>query len=198
MRTVASRDRSAPDVVRVWLLGGFRVSVGERKVDESTWRLSKAASLIKLLTLAPGHRLHRERAMDLLWPESGKKSASNNLRQILHATRRALIPDPAQGSRYLASEDESLVLCPEGDLWVDVDAFEEAAAIARRAREPGAYRAAIELYAGELLPEDRYEEWTQESRETLGQTRLRLLWSSRGCMRSGGRSDRPSRPWVRR
>ena len=84
-------------------------------------------------------------------------------------------PDPAQGSRYLASEDESLVLCPEGDLWVDVDAFEEAAAIARRAREPGAYRAAIELYAGELLPEDRYEEWTQERRETLRQTRLRLL-----------------------
>jgi DNA-binding SARP family transcriptional activator len=175
MRTVASRDRSAPDVVRVWLLGGFRVSVGDRKGDASTWRLRKAASLIKLLALAPGHRLQRDRAMDLLWPESGRKSASNNLRQILHATRRTLIPDPTQGSRYLASEDESLVLCPEGDLWVDVDAFEEAAAIARRAREPGAYRAAIELYAGELLPEDRYEEWTEERRETLRQTRLRLL-----------------------
>ena len=40
------------------------------------------------------------------------------------------------------------MLCPEGDLWVDVDAFEEAVATARRSREPGAYRAAIELYTG--------------------------------------------------
>src|SRR5688572_1300884 len=55
--------------VRIRLLGGFSVWVGERKVDESAWRLKKAASLIKLLALATSHRIHRERAMDLLWPE---------------------------------------------------------------------------------------------------------------------------------
>jgi two-component SAPR family response regulator len=102
--------------LRIRLLGGFSVSVGESKVDESAWRLRKAASLIKLLALAPSHRLHRERAMDLLWPELGKKAASNNLRQTLHAARRALASDPAEGSRYLASEDESLLLCPGGNL----------------------------------------------------------------------------------
>jgi hypothetical protein len=112
---------------------------------------------MKLLTLALGHRLHREQAMDLLWPDSGKKAASNNLSQILHVARRALTSDPAEGSRYLTCKDESLVLCPGGELWVDVDAFEEAAATARRARDPGAYRAALELYSGELLPGDRYE-----------------------------------------
>jgi len=35
--------------------------------------------------------------------------------------------DPAEGSSYLASEDESLVMCPGGELWVDGDAFERAA-----------------------------------------------------------------------
>ena len=49
MTTMVSQDRSAPEAVRVWLLGGFRVSVGNRKVDESAWRLKKAASLVKLL-----------------------------------------------------------------------------------------------------------------------------------------------------
>ena len=85
--------------VRVRLLGGFSVTVGERNVDESAWRLRKAASLIKLLSLAAGHRLHREVVMDLLWPELGKKAASNNLRQTLHAARRIL--DRANGPRYL-------------------------------------------------------------------------------------------------
>jgi predicted ATPase/DNA-binding SARP family transcriptional activator/DNA-binding CsgD family transcriptional regulator len=174
MTTMVSRDRSAPEAVRVWLLGGFLVSVGERKVDKSAWRLKKAANLMKLLTLAPGHRLHREQAMDLLWPESGKKAASNNLSQTLHVARRALTSDPAESSRYLASEDESLVLCPGGELWVDVDAFEEATATARRTGDPGAYRAALELYAGELLPADRYEEWAEGRRQELRRTWLSL------------------------
>jgi DNA-binding SARP family transcriptional activator len=72
-------------------------------------------------------------------------------------------------------KDEVLVLCPDGQLWVDVDAFEEATASARRARVPSAYRAAIDLYSGELLPEDRYEEWTAGRREELRQLYLALL-----------------------
>jgi tetratricopeptide (TPR) repeat protein len=79
--------------VRIRLLGGFRISVGTRVVEEGAWQLRKAAA--------------------------------NNLR---------------------------VALCPEGHLWVDV-----------------------ELYAGELLPEDRYEEWAEEKREELRATYLNLL-----------------------
>ena len=165
--------RGELEVVRVWLLGGFRVSVGDRRVREGAWRLRKAASLVKLLALAPSHRLHREQAMDLLWPELGRRAAANNLRQALHAARKVI--DPAMGPRYLVSEDESLVLCPGGELCVDVDAFEEAALTARRSREPTAYEAALDLYAGELLPADRYEEWAEEHRRRLRETYLSLL-----------------------
>jgi len=97
-----------PGAVRVWLLGDFRVSVGSRNIEDSQWRLRKAASLVKLLALSPGHRLHREQAMDLLWPDLGRRAASNNLRQTLHAVRRTL--DPTAGSRYLARQDESIAL----------------------------------------------------------------------------------------
>jgi predicted ATPase/DNA-binding SARP family transcriptional activator/DNA-binding CsgD family transcriptional regulator len=163
------------EAVRIWLLGGFRVAVGSRTVQESAWRLRKAASLVKLLALAPGHRMHREQAMNLLWPESDKKAASNNLRQTLHAARRALTSDPAEGSRYMASEDESLALCPAGSLWVDVKAFEQAASTASRSHEPTAYEVALDLYGGELLPADRYEEWAKEYGQRLRETRLSLL-----------------------
>src|SRR5215210_584117 len=113
------------EAVRIWLLGGFRVAIGARPVEKDAWRLRKSAALIKLLALAPGNRLHREQVMELLWPELGKKAASNSLRNTLHAARKVL--DQAAGSCYLASEEDSLVLCPGGQLWVDVDAFEEAA-----------------------------------------------------------------------
>lgn len=91
-----------PEVLRVGLLGGFRVSVGTRSVPEGAWRLKKAASLMKLLALAPSHRLHREQAMDLLWPHLERRAASNNLRQVVHATRHTLAP--TNGSPYLASD----------------------------------------------------------------------------------------------
>ena len=165
----------AEQPVRIRMLGGFSVSVGSRTTAEGDWRLKKAAGLVKLLALAPGRRLHREQAMDLLWPNSGRKAASNNLRQALHAVRRTLSPDPAAASRYLSSEGESLVLCPGGPLWVDVEAFEEAATAARRSREPAAYRAAFDLYAGELSPEDRYEAWAEDRRLGLQQLYLALL-----------------------
>ena len=100
-------------------------------------------------------------------------AASNNLRQTLHVARRTL--DPTMGSRYLATREESLVLCPESSLWVDVGAFEEDARTARRSREPAVYRAALDLYTGELLPTDRYEEWAEEPRRRLQETYLSLL-----------------------
>ena len=138
------------ETMRVWLLDGIRDSVRSRTIDDGAWRLRKAAALVKLLALAPNHRLHREQVMDLLWPDSARRAASNNLRKVLHATRRVL--DRAEGSRYLASHDEQLVLCPNGDLWVDVEAFEDSAATARRGKDPAAHRAALDLYAGDLFP----------------------------------------------
>ena len=164
-----------PEVVRVWLLGGFRVSVGGRTVDGDEWRLRKPASLVKPLALAPGHRLHRERVMDALWPDLGKGAASNNLRQAVYVVRRTLAPRPGAGSCYLALRGEQVALCPEGRLWVDVETFEGAALAARRSRRPAAYEGAVELYAGELLPEDRYEEWAEGRRRELREAYLSLL-----------------------
>ncbi len=164
------------DVTRVWLLGGFCVSVGSRVVGDDSWRLRKAASLVKLLALAPGHRLHRKRVTDLLWPDLDPRAATNNLHHVLHHARRTLEPANAPcASHHLLLRGDQLALCPDAPLWVDVEAFQEASAAARRAREPAAYRAAIELYAGELLPEDRSEGWAEGQREELRRTYLDLL-----------------------
>jgi hypothetical protein len=88
----------APEVVRVWLLGGFRLSVGSRTIGQDAWRLRKAASLMKLLALAPGHRLHREREMD------------RRTRGVEEAAQRGVGPqggarDPKESDR-LGKEDE--------------------------------------------------------------------------------------------
>lgn len=171
----------AAEVLRVWLLGGFKVSAGSRIVEGGGWRRRKAGSLIKMLALAPHHRMHREQVMDLLWPNLEAEAATNNLHRTLHSARHALEPQtPAADTCYLRIRDEQLALCPEGSLWVDTEVFEEAAATARRTRDPAAYRAAVDLYAGEFLPGDRYEAWAEDRREGLRQTYLSLLLEMAG------------------
>jgi len=66
---------------------------------------------------------------------------------------------PDLAPEHLARRDEMLRL-EAAHLWVDVDAFELAA-------EAGDLRAAVELYGGDLLPEDRFESWTVERRDQL-------------------------------
>jgi predicted ATPase len=143
--------------VSVSLLGGFAASVDGVPVPESAWRLKKARELVKMLALAPGHRLHREQAMDALWRDRAPDAAANNLHQAVHVARRAL------GAGAIEVREEFLHLVAD----VDVDRLEVAAAAARRLRTPAAYRAALSLCGGELLPENRYDDWAEDRRAEL-------------------------------
>jgi len=160
--------------MRIHLLGGFSVSINDQIIHDTAWRRRKGKTVIKLLALAPGHRLHREQVLDQLWPDLDPAAAANNLYVVLHAARRVL-ESTSVPTTWLTIMDEQLVLCPDGDVWVDVNAFEALAADALQRCDLHAYRTALDLYAGELLPEDRYEEWAERRRDTTRSAYLRLL-----------------------
>jgi predicted ATPase len=143
--------------VTITLLGGFSAAVDGEAVPEKAWRLKKARELVKLLALAPDHRLHREQVMDVLWRDRGPAAAANNLHQAVHVARKAL------DAGAIELRDEVLSL----DADADVDRFEAAAAHARRTGTAAAYRAALSVYGGELLPENRYDDWAADRREEL-------------------------------
>jgi DNA-binding SARP family transcriptional activator len=164
---VSAGDSGPGDGLRIQLLGGFQVSLGARGIDDAAWRLRKVKALIKLLALAPGHSLAREHLMDLLWENLEPDAASNNFRKALHIARHALEPELSGPSRLLHVQGDVLVLKPEGPLWVGVEAFEAAAAAARRSRDPHRYEGAVDLYRGDLLPEDPYEDWAVRRRDAL-------------------------------
>jgi predicted ATPase len=150
--------------VSIKLLGGFAAMRAGEPVEPSVWRLRKGRELVKLLALAPAHRLHREQLMDALWPDLDPAAAANNLHQVVHVARRAL------GADSIELREELLTLRAS----VDVDDFERAVEQARRSGSAGAYRAAMSLYEGELLPENRYEDWASARREEIEQLRVEL------------------------
>jgi predicted ATPase len=175
--------RRVPEV-SIALLGGFAAAVDGRSVPANAWRLKKGRELVKLLALAPGYRLHREQAMDVLWRDRDPRSAANNLHQAVHAARRAL------GAEAVEVRDELIRLHAN----VDVDAFEFAAADARRLATPAAYRAALSLYGGELLPENRYDDWAEERRDVLAQLEAELADELGGLGAVDGTRGLPAAP----
>jgi hypothetical protein len=162
------------EVLCIGLLGVFSISAGDSVIADDAWRLRKAKTLIKLLALAPERRLHVDQAGELLWAERDPDSARNNLHQAIFAARRALDSIGLDGSRYLELREELILLSPEDPVRIDTVAFEELAAAAREQGEPGAYRSALEGFDAELLPADRYEDWSRERRDSLDQLRLAL------------------------
>jgi predicted ATPase/DNA-binding SARP family transcriptional activator len=158
--------------LRIRLLGGFSVETDGAMVPERAWRLRKARALVKVAALAPGRRVHRDVLCELLWPDRDASAAANNLHQALHAARRAIGDAGA-----LALQDDVLTLSAAA--WTDVDAFEAAA-------HDGDPEAALALYGGDLLPEDRFEEWTAARRAALAELRLDLCVRAAERLRARG------------
>ncbi|MBV9204929.1 MAG: hypothetical protein JO037_05900, partial [Actinobacteria bacterium] len=162
--------------LHVKLLGGFCVERTDTAQAVSYWPRRPAKTLVKLLAVQPGHVLHREQIIDVLWPGADAESALNSFGKALHAARHALEPGLTrrQDSAYLRLTDAMLALNTEYVV-VDADQFEELAGNAIQRGNIDAYEAALAVYGGELLPEDRYEDWCSERREFAAGQYIRLL-----------------------
>ena len=158
-----------PDV-RIQLLGGLTVVVGHEPVDGLEWRRRQAAALVKVLALTPGRSMHRERLIDVLWPDLDVDAAAPRLHKAAHYARRAL-GDP--GSVVLGGD--VVELFPQRSVLVDASEFESAAAQALAAQDVLEASTAADLYRGDLLPEDPYEPWAEQPRERLRLLQLDLL-----------------------
>src|SRR5947209_3683928 len=146
--------------LQVRLLGHFEVLVDSRTVPADAWAQRRAADLVKLLALAPGHRVPRDQVLEMLWPRLGADAAAANLHKAASYARSAL------GDRAAVVLRGGVVeLAPGAEVSTDVERFELGDDSA---------------YGGELLPDELYEEWTLGPRGRLRERR-------RAVMRSQGR-----------
>jgi DNA-binding SARP family transcriptional activator len=158
--------------VRIEVLGTFRVVVDGHEVARDAWPGRRAAELVQLLALAEHRRLQRDQVIEALWPHLAPAAGAANLRKSAHQARQVLgRPDAVVlgGGR--------VALLPAAGVDVEVDAvlFCGLAESALRSRSPAAAAAAAGAYAGELLPDARYEEWTQGLRARVRALHVEVL-----------------------
>jgi DNA-binding SARP family transcriptional activator/pimeloyl-ACP methyl ester carboxylesterase len=145
------------------LLGGFEVIVDGRAVDASSWTRRNAASLVKLLALAPGHRMHREQVLDALWPDDDIDDATPKLHKAAHFARRAV-----GCATTIVLRGDTVVLLPDTTVTVDALEFERRVSTALRTDDGALLAQAVDEFGnGELLPADPYDGWLDEPRRQL-------------------------------
>ncbi|MBW0114452.1 AAA family ATPase [Pseudonocardia sp. KRD-169] len=167
-----------PERVQVELLGGFTVTVGARVVSNAAWPSRRSAELVGLLALSDRHRLMRDQAIEALWPHLDFDAGAANLRKAAHHARQALGRDDA-----VVLSGGRVALLPGCEVETDVAGFERCAEAALRSRERAVCIEAAAGYAGDLLPDSLYEDWTQPRRDSLRSRYVALL-------RLGGRWER--------
>jgi DNA-binding SARP family transcriptional activator/tetratricopeptide (TPR) repeat protein len=161
------------DEVRIEMLGGFRVRIGERVVAETDWPARRAQELVALLALADGRRLVRDEVLEHLWPHLAPERGAANLRKAAHHARRALGAADAVVLRGGGVE-----LLPGRTVVCDVERFVEESELALRGTDDAACARVAASYAGNVLPASPYESWTQEPRR---RARARLTDLLRRC-----------------
>ena len=157
-------------MLSIRLLGGFEVQVDGRTVLSQSWRRRSAADLIKLLAIEPRHRLARDQVSDALWPDLDAEAGATNTRRAAHFARHAIgAPDA------VVISEGWVELAPGWQVVTDVAEFERAEAVAFQGGAAGAVERAVALYAGDLLPDDRYADWCAADRDRLRRSYLGLL-----------------------
>jgi DNA-binding SARP family transcriptional activator/TolB-like protein len=171
------KNASTPTHLEIYLLGPLRILVDGQAIDERQFTRRKPKQLIKLLALQPHHQLHRDQAMEFLWPDSDPESAANNLHKTIHLARHALEPSlkSVAESHFILTQGQQILLRAPGRLWIDVEDFEQRVKAAQTSSDIKACEEARVLYAGELLADDRYEDWAAPRREQLQNKYQELL-----------------------
>ena len=117
--------------------------------------------------------MHKETLVACLWPDCDARSGLRNLHVVISTLRQLLEPGvPRGGSSMITRDGDSYRLSLPPGSHSDVVAFRaamedahEARAAGDRNRETVAYRHALHLYGGELLPDDGPAEWVVVERE---------------------------------
>ena len=150
------------------VLGRFELTVGGRPV---ALRPGQETQLLKFVAVSGG-RVHAEQAIETLWPEVARSAGRNRLRTVLNRLR-------ATAGTILYRDGEILAL--DSELQVDVQEFfseaHRAQALASNdlALATAVARGAMARYRGDLLPDDRYDDWAEKPRQQAKLVMLELL-----------------------
>ena len=173
-------EAKTPEVpmLMIHCLGSFRVLYGGEAI--TVWGGHKGLALLKYLVTYRETPVAKDILMETFWPNCEPESTRNRLNVALHNLRQAF--RSLTDMPIVLYKNGAYRLNPELKLWVDIDLFETHLQAGRTLEAENQleaaleeYQKAIELYQGDYLADDPYEEWPLLLREKLRSSHLEAL-----------------------
>ena len=175
-----ARENSIDPKLHLQCFGSFELSRGKEPLTYSKWR-RKALHVLKYLAVHPVHKAAKEQLLDLFWPDESPTKASNSYYVTLHSLRQGLAAGLPETVNYLKVERGAVSLVPELLANVDIKEFTYKVQEGHRlwpispAQAVQCFQSATDLYHGDLLDGDLYEEWLFPLRDQLKSQYLESL-----------------------
>jgi DNA-binding SARP family transcriptional activator/tetratricopeptide (TPR) repeat protein len=166
-------EASAVPVLHVRLFGGLEVQRAGGPLADRDWRKRKARLMFAMLATRCGKDVPRDQLIEYLWPGMGEQTSLNNFYVVWSSMRRAIAPGLARGEACPYVDHRGGVCrAVAGAVLTDLGEFEVQVAVAARARQTGDEDAELEalqglwdLYRGDLLPGEAYDDWFSTLRD---------------------------------
>lgn len=155
--------------------GAFEIFHEGHRLPPAAFHRRKALQLLKQLVLRRGAPVHRDRLVDLLWPDAPASAGTNRLHGVVSALRSAIesTRNP-RSSEYIICRDDHYFLNVDAPQSVDLFEFLDAIAGARTAQREGAEERAlglledvVRMYRGDLFADDIADESLETHRVRL-------------------------------
>lgn len=178
------------------LLGRFEVLRDGEPIPDEAWGRRKTKALLKVLLTDPGHVFTHDQLIDALFGGESVDKAAENLYGRVSELRRALEPDLKRGadSAYILRKGPGYSFNKETCGEIDTVSFQRELAEAEMLVEKRDWAAAAEcldqavnLYQGEYLPEERYEDWAEVARKDMRRKYIDAMIELSKCYEQLGR-----------
>lgn len=160
----------------------FRLYFDEHAYANDRWKNKNALRLFKFLAISK-HKgfLPKDVFMELLWPEEDPQKTANRFHVTLSALRKTLEPGVSNKSHssYILRNGDSYRLADDRIKRIDIEEFMQEAkqgkTLANSNEAIVHLKRAEELYTGDVLENELYEEWCFEIRENAKSMYMSLM-----------------------
>lgn len=174
-----SEDYVPEKGVYVHFFGVFSLCVDKKRLPDDLSKKQK--SLLAYLLYHSGQFLHREKIMEVFWPEVPTDSSRNSLNVAISQIRAYLRPY-LDGHHFISYQNEGYVVNPGLPMVTDVNQFKANCKSGWDALRAGQQEVAVDfleqasqIYQQDFMLELQYEEWCSDERDALKETFLSVL-----------------------
>lgn len=150
--------------VYVNMLGGFSITIEDKRIDDRNNQSKKPWSLLEYLITYRKREISSDELIDLIWGDENSANPGGALKTLMFRSRKLLVPLEYPTHELIVQQKGFYAWNPELETIVDIDLFDKLATDIQRAGYEDEKRLeeclkAIALYKGDFLPKTGYESW---------------------------------------